>query len=456
MLVKTQHLLRLNGYKVSAFVASLLVVFALASCSDNDDITDNPNDASEAEEYVADPTDDQMEVTYGGKTAVLDYNFDDIGLAIFSRMGNRTGDITDDVDAVLLSPKALKSDFTVEEAVQLVKLYERGGTIIMVEPRDENWQQLGTVLKKAEEKMTADSTVTCDVHNLVDRWEMLKAQSGETQGFGNQDAVALRCNDIYIISDLSEQMDSNFVKTDTTLEVSAYRYGKSADLLMEWLKNGEANQARLAAGKQAAAVALSRASASSESTDLSDIADAQIVTVQHKVGPTVIFQKSMTVETQFTIYSLYNFEKDEEYYLVNQHITYHCNELGCATNEKSKWTSIKEDYTFYTNKGTKVSKWTNANPFMKFKNSYVAFGPYMTKGVVKSSLVNLSSGESETIHLMDPKPVAKIKNQTVTSGFSFSLNGVFSVGKSADKNVKLPLYGGIIPWVSWNTTTTVE
>lgn len=454
MLVKTQHLLSLNAYKVSAFVASLLVVFALVSCSDKDDITDNPGAASETEAFVADPTEDQTEVTYSGKTAVPELTFDDLGLAIFSRMGNRTGEITDDVNVVLLSPKALKSDFTVDEAVQLVKLYERGGTVIMVEPRDENWKKLGTLLKKAEEQMTADSTVTYSVHSLVDRWEMLEAQGNEANAFGNQDAVALRFNDTYIIGDLQEQKDSaNKAAGQPLTDVTAYSYGKSADLLMKWLKNGTVSQARLAAGKQAAAKAMTRTSASSEATVLSDIMEAQSVTYQKTVGPSRIFRKSMTCEFQYEIYSLYNFEKDEDYYLITQHITYHNNQLGGTPNDSKKFTAIPEDYTFYLDDGTLMKANRTWSPFYSYETTYAAFGPYMSKSVVKSTLSNL--GDNETAHLMDPQPSGKIKNETVTSGFSFSLNGIFAIGESGTKG-KGPVLFGIIPWVSWSTTNTIE
>lgn len=408
-----------------AVAQGLLLTLALSACSDEDTVSADDIEHAEGEEYVADPTDDQMEVTYSGKTAVIDYNFDDMGLAIFSRLSNKTGELDDDVDAVLLSPSTLNGDFAINEAAQLVKLYEKGAAIILVEPRDENWDKLGVLLKKAEKVMVADSTDTYIVHRLVDSWEMLQQQGREASAFGKQDAVALRLDDTYIICDLQEQADSCLLAAgEATQEVTDYRYGKSADLLVEWLNKKEENKAQLKEGKAKAATFM-RAS-SSGATALENIARAKKTTVQKSVGPSRIFGRTMPYEFQYEIYSLYNITSDEEYYLIRQHIDYHCSQLRCTKNDKEEWTAIPESKTFYLDDGTKVDKDWSSHLWIPYSSTYKAFGPYMRKSIVSSEITNLAG--SETVHLMDPKPGTSQGSQTQTSGFSFSISPGFLIG----------------------------
>lgn len=414
----------------------LLLSLTLSACSDGGDDTPAGAEPRSTEAYVADPTEDQKEVMYAGRTAVIDYNFDDMGLAIFSRLENRTGDITDDVDVVLLSPKTLGSDFAINEAVQLVKLYERGGTIIMIEPQNENWQKLGALLKKAEEQMAEDATMDIDIHRLVDRWEMLQVQNGGAGGFGKADAVALRLDDTYIISDLQEQTDSCYIAAgETPQEVTPYRYGKSADLLMEWLKKGTENQARLAAGRKEA-VALSRAS--SDASSLTEIARAQMVTVQKTVGPSRVLGKSMPYEFMYQIYSAYSFDKDEEYYIIRQNINFHASRLACTENDDEKWTKVDPKKTVKLDqKGkTKTVKWV--------------FGPYMRKSIVKSTLVNLAG--SETVHLVDPLPATTTVETSFTTGFKWSVSGIIAFNPT---HPYVP-DGGVSASVEWSDQYTTR
>lgn len=414
---------------------AIVLALTLTACSDDDGAsTSGIIDPVETETNVADPTEDQMEVTYSGKTAVIDYDFDDMGLAIFSRMANRTGELTDDVEAVLLSPKALKSDFAIDEAVQLVRLYEQGATIILVEPSDENWQKLGVLLEKAEAEMTADSTITINVHRLVDRWEMLHAQGTQSSAFGKQDAVALRLDDTYIISDLQEQADSCYKAAgETSQDVTDYSYGKSADLLMEWLKKGSQNQAKLAYGKTAA-MAATRASSGSQS--LTDLAQAQLVTVQMTAGPSRVLGKSMPYEFQYEIYSVYNFESDEEYYLIRQHINFHASRLNCTSNKDDQWTKVSPTKTVKLDQAgeTEDVKWV--------------FGPYMRKSIVESTLVN--TGGSETVYMMDPKPVSTSGSSSTMSGFSWSVSGVVAWNYATNTPE-----GGVSASLTWESSYSI-
>lgn len=413
-------------------VQGLLLALTFAACSDGLDTSgQTDNEATPATPFIADPVEDQKEVMYAGKTAVIDYDFDDMGLAIFSRMANRTGELTDDVDAVLLSPKVLNSDFAIEEAVQLVKLYEQGAAIIMIEPRDENWQKLGTLLKKAEAQMMADSTVNSYIHRLVDNWEMLQAQTGEGSSFGKQDAVALRLDDTYMICDLQEQADScSIAAGEPVQEVSAYRYGKSADLLVEWLKKKDENQTQQAQAR-ARAAAMTRASSSS-AADLDDVAQFKRITVQRSVGPSRIFGKSMPYEFVYEIYSLYNISADEEYYLIRQHIDFHCKQLGCTKNATDAWSAIPTDKVFYLDDKTKITKSWNSSAVHSYDCTYKAFGPYMRKCIVKSELTNLAG--SETVYLMDPQPGPTQGTQTTTSGFSFNISPGILLAVNFGKN----------------------
>lgn len=419
-----------------AVMLIMLMGFTVTACHDDDNASTDAN-IGNSEEYVADPTEDQKEVTFSGKTAVIDYDFDDMGLAIFSRLSNKTGELDDDVDAVLLSPKTLDSDFAINEAVQLVKLYEQGTTIILVEPSNENWQKLGTLLKKAEEQIATDTTMTIDVHRLVDRWKMLQAQSGENSAYGKQDAVALRLNDTYIISDLQEQADYCTRATgEATQDVTDYCYGKSADLLMEWLENAEENKAEMNA-KKAEFTAVTRASSSSP-VSLTSLATAQMVTVQRSVGPTPCLNRTMPYEFKYTIYSLYNVTSDEEYYFIRQHIDYHCARLGCTKNGQDEWTKLSPTKNVKIEGKTKEVEWV--------------FGPYMCNSEVTTTLKNLGGGE--TVHLLDPKPITgNGTQQSNSSGFSWHAGAGFlyqTVPSSED------IYGGGLPQLALTAGITYQ
>lgn len=440
--------------RICLAMLSMLLAFTLSACSD--EITPSVIDDDEElqGDYVPYPTDDQLEMKYSGKTAVIDNDLNKVGLAIYNRLTNITTSLEDDVDAVLLSPSVLASNFSIEKAVQLVRLYEGGATIIMIEPGNDNWQKIGQLLKKAEEQMTADSTVTYSVHRLVDRWEMMQAQSSQMVGNGNQDAVALRLNDTYFISDIQEQADSTAINAgETAQDITAYHYGKAADMLVEWLGKAEENKAKLMAGKQQLAIR----SRASEVSSLSTLADAQLVTFQKSLGSTRVFGRTMPYEFKYEIYSMYNFDKDEEYYLIRQHIDYHCSNLKCGTNDKYEWTSLRDANGKAVKKTVRLDNGED-------ETVKKAFGPYMRKSTVRSELTNLGGGE--TVNLMDSKPGSSSTVAEETSGFSIGLNGRFGFGVSPTKNTdpdidseKARLFGislGVQVAFTWSSSYSVS
>lgn len=417
-------------YLCSALLSMLLGV-SFSACSDSD-LQAGTDSERPAEEnyYVADPTDDQVEKKYSGKTAIIgSESLDGIGLAIQRRLTNTTTQLEDSLDAVLLSPDVLRSNFAVENAVKLLNLYGRGTTFIMLQPSDESWQKLGQLIETAEEQLTAKGTATSQMHRLADRWEMLKAQSSQVSGFGSQDAVALRLNDTYIVSDLQEQADSSYAAAGESVQkVTDYRYGKAADMLVEWLDKTEENQAKLKAGRRRSMTWCSRAS---EQSSLTSLCDAQLVTIQKSLGPTRVFGKTLPYEFKYEIYSMYSFDKDEEYYVITQHIDYHNASLKCAKNEKKSWFALTDA------NGEKKARKIKLDDGSTKSIDY-AFGPYLRKSIVRSEITNLGGGE--TVTLMDPKPEVTNGSTTETTGTSIGLSGMIGFGNVGYEKVNLTIF----------------
>lgn len=257
-----------------------------SSCSDDNEVSDaNPD----AKEFVADPTADQIQATYSGLTAVIGSDLDDMGLAIVNRLTRTTAQLTDDVQAVVLTPGTLKSGISALQAASMMKIYQNGGTIIMVEPQKKNWQNLLSVLHRGQQQLEQEGYDTDDIDDGLQLMAMQQSQSeADDHGLLNEsDAVALRLNETYVINELEQQADRSIENTDAVTggedgkadtmdvvnedeylnyEVSDYRYGKSADLLINWMNQADESARSLQAGKRQAAGKL-RATASSDLTN---------------------------------------------------------------------------------------------------------------------------------------------------------------------------------------------
>lgn len=424
----------LQSVTYSIVMVSTLCLVTTSCKDDNDGVAKE----IEAEEYVENPTTDKVEVSYGGLTAIVGSDLsDDMGLAISKRLTNTTSQLTDDVKAVVLTPVTLSSGITADQAASLIQLYDKGATIIFVEPKKANLDNFATVLKAGCDLLEERGQVTDGIDAFLALATMRdERRKNDDHTLNNSDAVALRINEMYVVDDIAQQADYSLTNTDAikvddngnvdtvavvnsnedlAYEVSDYRYGKAADLLMTWMNDASASAAQLEKGKR---LAMAKLKATASEVSLKDLMNAQKITVQKSVGPSRAFGRTMPYEIQYFIYGVYDFDNDDEYYLIRQHLEFHATQLQCTKNDKDSWTKSPKDKKIRLDNGDIV------------KNEYF-FGPYMRKSRVTTNLENISS---ETVYLYDPKPETTVGTHGHSSGVSWGISGSLGLSSNGDIN----------------------
>lgn len=404
------------------------------SCSDDDKDTKTNTPPEDAAEYVADPTSDQVSATFSGLTAVIGTDLDDMGKAIVNRLAQTTDEITDGCKAVVLTPNTLKSGISAKQAAKMIKFYSTGGTIILVEPTDKNWENLEGVINSGLEQLEKEGYEIDGADNSLQLLQMIESNvASDSHKKNESDAVAFRNDEAYIVNELEEQAELSIENTsaikddekgDTDTigvvngteyndyDVSDYRYGKSADLLINWMNQAEESAKSLQRGKEDMAMQLR---ASGASTDLTNYMNAQKLTIQKSVGPSRAFGRTMPYEIQYFIYGVYDFDHDEEYYFIRQHVSFHASQLYCTENKEKGWTKSPKGKKIRLDNGDVVT------------DEYF-FGPYMRKSIITSYLEDITT---ETVDLYDPKPETTVGSQSHSSGFNWSING--SLGFAGNK-----------------------
>lgn len=430
-------------------VMAMLLAILPSACCDNDVVSQGGNNSViNAEEFEPAPTEDQVGEKYTGLTAIVGTDLTDLGQAIAKRAVNKTEQVTENVKAVVLTPKTLQNGITTEQAANLIKLYEGGACVILLDPQRTNWERMGAIMEQGEQKLEEEGYCSTRMHSFLQQLEMLRSQNtaADDAQYDN-DAVAFRLNSTYIISDLEQQAKLSIENTQVTItdengnqdvkdvedmeyEVSDYRYGQSADLLVQWMKNAEEDANQLQQGRAAAVAEMKTRGANGV---LEDLLTAQTVIKQKTVGPSRVFGETMPYEFCYYIYALYSFDKKEEYYYIRQHINFHASKLGCTKNELSSWTKSP--------KGKKI----RFDDGRVFSDEYF-FGPYMRKSKITTTLENV---DSKTVTLVGPKPESSTGSQGYSYGFASGVN--FSGNWGANSSGPT---GGYTLGASWSWATS--
>lgn len=476
-------------------VTRLLPFLALAtlltvSCSDDDE--SGKIVFPDAVTIDATPTTDQVEVTYNGVAAILGQSSDDFGLALSNRMLRQTTDLTDGVDAVIINKSVRQSGITTAQAAQLIRLFDAGATVVFIEPDQQTWKTLSDMLQKGNAQLESEGYFSDNARHSLQQLALVKAQTTDDSSPTNQnDAVALRDNDMYMVHSLEQQADSCIANTDLLgdsetgedvdvtdasdydYDVSDYHWGKSADLLVKWMNEEPESKAFIEKDKYNAAVQLA---GMARAASIKDYIDAQQVVVQKSIGPSRAFGRTMPYEFRYFIYGLYDFDKDKEYYLIRQNVIFHGSQLGCPGNTISTWAAPEKGRVITFDDGHKLT-------VKKNNSDYYFFGPYMRKSRITNTL---RGADDKTVALFDPQPVSTTGGSTsYSTGFNMTLGGNFGISKngpSAGGNFSLTwteswshltpdliispksdgarmaqwLYEGVKPKVNWHWYTTNE
>ena len=91
-----------------SFLAALSFAWTVTACSDDE--SKAPERAPEAEVVpnLPVPTNDLIEVTYDGKVYFMGSDASDFGQALANRMNNRTAQMDEDAQVVVVTPKTLQ------------------------------------------------------------------------------------------------------------------------------------------------------------------------------------------------------------------------------------------------------------------------------------------------------------------------------------------------------------
>lgn len=435
-----------------SFLATLSFSWTVTACSDDKSKAPEQTPNPEVVPNLPVPTNDQIEVTYNGKVCFIGSDASDFGQALANRMNNRTAQMAEDAQVVVVTPKTLQAGITTEQAAYLIKQYDKGASLILVEPTKSTWEHMTQTVKSAEKLLESTGYCSANVHSFLQRMEIVAAQNDGAANVNNveREAVALRLNDTYVVNDLEKQAKSSAdstavtitdeegitstatVETNDECEVTLYNYGKSADLLVSWVKNAEARKNQMEQDKAAAWAKMLTHNAASAS--LKDLMEAQTYTVQSTVGPSAIRGITMLSEYQFYVYTLFDFKNEEEYYMVRLHAVFHASQLGSQDlNEKDKWMACKKRVLL-----------TNDDGKQYYLEITKCFGPYMKDAHAHIRLF----GKQRDLELRDATPSSTSSgSHGYTSGTSFSITG--NLGMSGDKGTM-----GVGVGYSWSESYT--
>ena len=413
--------------KEAAAVAVLLcsAVAVFPSCNKD---KGNEGNSEVIEENVELPETDQLDVTTDIKSVVLGSGSSAFSSSLVNRLKNRAGEISADAGIIVFAPDYTIS-FTLEQAKKLLQAYAGGAGFVFLNPTCPEMSGLEQMVSDAVTEII-QSDKDFDENVGVDFTDMVENIIGfYGSSFGKVECVAFRGTSIYLVRDLDEMGDKSWANSVMDFEgetesgekesgeascavkdytPNGYDMGKSADLLVEWLNDGgEANRSVF----NAAAFGLK----SEESAAIDKYMTGQRVSIQHKVGPSRALGRTLVYEMVYTVYSAYDFDKNEDYYFIRLEPDFHCSALGCQ-NGRASWVDAVKEVTF--DDGSKSGHWYS------LRTNYW-YGPYMS-GFDYTAKIVQEDGTAVTAELLQTTPNTDVSGSDgYTIGMQYALNGNF-------------------------------
>ena len=406
-----------------------LLIFVLASGILVSCKKEKKNDIPVPEEYeenTALPTSDQLDVTYGGKTAVLGSSRSDFNGALVNRLTNTATAISSDAKAFVFT-EDYAINFSEEDTKAMLKAYVKGATFVFIDPEFPNLTEYRLKFNSAVESLLEDDLD----FNLSDAERFFEKlyeadQMFTDEPYGEMEAVAFHDNRFYVVSSLDEQADisdvsasGHFAKNEEGTEVderncasadyepTAYDFGKSADMLVEWMKND------------------SRDSEPDFSDSASDAIDKYMTghrtVIQRSVGPSRALDRILNYELVYTVYCAHDFDNNADYYYIRLEPNFHCDELGCRNGDRN-WVAANKVVVF-DDGSTSGDFWSSRTDLW--------YGPYMSKFDYTGQIVEADGTTANGVTLLDTTPHTDVSGTTgYTTGFSAGISGNFGFSAS--------------------------
>ncbi len=367
------------------------------------------------EENTPLPTSDQLDVVFSGKAAVLGSNTSGYNGPVVNRMKNSFAAISADAKAFVFTT-GYAMDFTDDEIKDMLLAYDSKASFVFISPTFPNMTAFRDQVSAAADDLV-ESGADFDETSAQEFCSMMEKTKSIIDGgvYNRVEAVAFHSSSVYVVRNLEDMADISDVSASgyfsdgkTTTEkncVSAdyvtteYDYGRSTDLLVEWMSNDD-------------------------DSGLNDEASAAIdkymtghrTVIQHKVGPSRALDRTLNYELVYTVYSAYDFDNDVDYYFIRLEPNFHCTALGCR-NGKDTWVSAKKVVVF-DDGSTSGEFWSS--------HTDLWYGPYMSLFDYTAKIVDASMRPVSGVTLLNATPHTDVSgSQGYSTGFSVSLSGNF-------------------------------
>lgn len=412
--------------KYSISILAALLLMATTSCSDNDD---NP---SVPDGYISDklPTNDVIKNTVSG--AYLEYGSpenDDFAEAVMKRhsLGKAVAD-GDKVKSVFIDKAALVS-MEQNDYENIVSYIMTGKTLLVINPTTDAWNKFAYNIAVAYTDMTRDDKLpqnyTEDGKNFLNMLvrDVRLARTGDIYGLPIVKTDKTGTGDVFssiltVRGNVIRSYDNDILQKPDSLTTTEYKYdskgnlvssntddntlpvmpeceandfsvGLMADDIAERIEKGDNNNAAKAPATRA------------ETGDLKSLMDAQefshVFRADNFASPRLYYQqRSCIVETKYYIWSVYDFNKDTDYYIVHQVITSHNGDLGC-TDGTQAWDHVGGDYVY-------LGSWAGD----------------MTNNI---NLLDEKGNAVNGVEIINPQPTTHLGTASHTTGISCSFSG---------------------------------
>lgn len=362
--------------KMKFFVKSVLCLVMLTSlcCSCSDD--------SESREELDAPTGevlpktDQLSVKLNLPTAVLGNNFKEAGSALVNRLTKNVSINDNSVRVVVLDNEtALTIDGDMLEKVKQV--YDKGGVIAITEPSNATMERLKKY--KLGDALMHDYDDDGGNGHFNDIYAFNK-KGGEMHLEDLNDSDEAQISSVVIKED-GDTTRTELAEANLSQEHTPYTYGLFADAVATWIE------------KQAV---VSETNTNGGSNDIHSMTKAQTITYIYYPtypGHDKAKGRSALYQVTYTIYAVYSFDQNMDYYMVHQEI------LG---NNSTMMLSDK----WKENKGTCYGFYLG-----EIDNDHEIFKP------------NGGSFSPTEVFVHDPRPATSEGSYSTTSGYSVDFGG---------------------------------
>ena len=409
-------------YSASVAMSLTLSTTIFTACSDDDTESDGTSVTTEnVVELTPQPVSDQCTVKYDKKAVVLGNGGCEFNTSVLNRMTMQTKEISEDAQAFVFT-QDYDMNFTTEEMKAMMKAYLNDACFVLVEPNIGDIEQMETKAAAAIKSLMADGEDVRQAYSFFDKLKSLK-QLNIQDVYDGTEVLAFRKHDMYVVRDLDEMIeasdkstlatatvDGQDVKTECTTtdyEATDYDRGEATDMLVTWMnEEGEADMQPMSR--------FTRASNDAQAT-IDKYMQGNRVVIQEQVGPSRALGKILRYELVYTVYSAYDFDKDEDYYFIRLRPNFHCSALDCPTDRK-KWIAA--------NKVVKFDDWRESGNWYssmedRWYGTYMSAFKFTGEIVDKTKEPNVSNAE-----LVEATPKTDVSGTSgYTTGFSCSLSG---------------------------------